>query len=276
MKDFERYLKEKELSPATIEKYTRDIANYRKWEEENYKEAESMSREKSCAWKAFLLTRSSAPSTINAAIAAVNAYADFMQKPDCRLKYVKTQRRSYIKPERQITKEEYEKLIRTAGKEGKERLAMMIETIGATGMRVSELQYVTVENIERGSVHIRLKGKDRCVLLPGKLCVKLKKYARKNNLTAGVIFKTKSGKPIGRKQIWAEMKKLCEDAKVAAEKVFPHNLRHLFARLFFAVSGNIAELADVLGHSSMETTRIYLRETEREHRRKLESLRLIC
>ena len=153
---------------------------------------------------------------------------------------------------------------------------MIMETIGSTGMRISELRYVTVESVLCGSLHIRLKGKDRLILLPNRLCKKLKKYIKQNKILSGIIFKTRRGTPIGRKQIWAEMKLLCKAAGVEANKVFPHNLRHLFARMFFKVSGNIAELADMLGHSSIETTRIYLRETVQEHRRKLEKLRLIC
>lgn len=273
MEQFRIYLKENELSPATIEKYVHDVSAFQKWAEE---EDAAFTKEKLCGWKDYLLSQNYAAATINAALAAMNAYADFMQKPEYRLKYVRSQRSNFIKAERQLTKAEYEKLIHTARSEGKERLAMIMETIGSTGMRISELRYVTVESLSCGSLHIRLKGKDRLILLQNKLCKNLKKYARENNITAGILFKTRRGTPIGRKQIWAEMKLLCKAAGVEANKVFPHNLRHLFARMFFKVSGNIAELADVLGHSSIETTRIYLRETVQEHRRKLEKLRLIC
>lgn len=276
MEEFRKYLTEKELSRATIDKYLHDVKAFLSWEKTQTAEETGLNKEKSCAWKVFLMSGEAAPSTINAALAAFNAYADFMQKPDCRLKYVKMQKKTFIKPERQLTKKEYEKLVHAARAEGKERLLMIIETIGATGMRVSELQYTTAESIKEGCLHIRLKGKDRIVLLPDKLRRRLKKYAEKNKIHSGAIFRTKNGTTVGRKQIWAEMKKLCEKAGVAAQKVFPHNLRHLFARLFFKISHNIAELADVLGHSNIETTRIYLRETDREHRRKLEKLQLIC
>ena len=273
MEQFRIYLKEKELSPATIEKYVHDVSAFQKWAEE---EDAAFTKEKLCGWKDYLLSQNYAAATINAALAAMNAYADFMQKPEYRLKYVRSQRSNFIKAERQLTKAEYEKLIHTARSEGRERLAMIMETIGSTGMRISELRYVTVESLSCGSLHIRLKGKDRLILLPNRLCKKLKKYIKQNKILSGIIFKTRCGTTIGRKQIWAEMKRLCETAGVEADKVFPHNLRHLFARMFFKVSGNIAELADVLGHSSIETTRIYLRETVQEHRRKLEKLRLIC
>lgn len=278
IKQFENYLKEKELSSGTIEKYLHDITAFEKWNEANSswgEEATELTRERVCEWKQFLLRQDYAPATINAALAAMNAYADFMDKPECRLKYVRTQKSGFIKSERQITRDEYERLICTARKEGKEQLALIIETIGATGMRVSELQYVTVEGITAGSLDIRLKGKDRVILLPHKLCRKLSKFAKKNKRTTGAIFVTRNGNPIGRKQIWAQMKKLCAEANVKESKVFPHNLRHLFARMFFAISHNIAELADVLGHSSIETTRIYLRETGQAHRLMLEKLKLV-
>ena len=195
MEQFRIYLKEKELSPATIEKYVHDVAAFQKWAGE---EDIVFTKEKLCGWKDYLLSQNYAAATINAALAAMNAYADFMQKPEYRLKYVRTQRSNFIKAERQLTKAEYEKLIHTARSEGRERLAMIMETIGSTGMRISELQYVTVESVLCGSLHIRLKGKDRLILLPNRLCKKLKKYIKLNKILSGFIFKTRCGTPIGR------------------------------------------------------------------------------
>ena len=159
---------------------------------------------------------------------------------------------------------------------GRTRLALLMETICATGIRVSELQYITVENAERGRAEIALKGKIRTILLPAKLCRKLLKYAKKQKTASGEIFLTRNGKPLSRKQIWAEMKALCEKAGVEATKVFPHNLRHLFARTFYKVCKDVVRLADVLGHSSIETTRIYLISTGAEHLQTLNKLNLIC
>ena len=191
------------------------------------------------------------------------------------MKYLKIQRKLFRGTEKELTKEEYIRLLETANSGGKVRLALLIETICATGIRVSEVKYITVEAVERGRAEIALKGKIRTILLPGKLCRKLQKYARKQKITSGEIFLTRSGKGISRRQIWAEMKALCKRADVAPSKVFPHNLRHLFARTFYRVCRDVAKLADVLGHSSIETTRIYLISTGVEHARQLERLGLI-
>ena len=191
------------------------------------------------------------------------------------MKYLKIQRRLFRSTGRELTKDEYTRLVETAQSLGKTRLALLIETICATGIRVSEVKYITAEALRAGRADISLKGKIRTVLLPGKLCRKLQKYAKKQKITSGEIFLTRSGKGVSRRQIWAEMKGLCKDAGVAPTKVFPHNLRHLFARTFYRVSRDVAKLADVLGHSSIETTRIYLISTGAEHVRQLDRLGLI-
>lgn len=177
---------------------------------------------------------------------------------------------------RDLTKEEYVRLIETARAKGKERLALLMETICATGIRVSEVQYITVEAARQGRAEISLKGKIRTILLPGKLCKKLLRYAKKQKTASGEIFLTRNGTGISRKQIWAEMKAICKAAGVAASKVFPHNLRHLFAKTFYRVTHDVAKLADLLGHSSIETTRIYLISAGTEHEKLLNRLRLIC
>lgn len=176
----------------------------------------------------------------------------------------------------ELTRPEYLRLLETARTQGRERLALLLETICGTGIRVSEVRYVTVEAVYRGRAEISLKGKIRTILLPGKLCRKLLKYARKQKIASGEIFLTRNEKGISRRQIWAEMKALCDKAGVAPSKVFPHNLRHLFARTFYRVCRDVAKLADVLGHSSIETTRIYLISTGTEHAGTLARLGLVC
>lgn len=191
------------------------------------------------------------------------------------MKYLKIQRKMFRSPERELAKGEYLRLLETADALGKVRLRLLIETICATGIRVSEVKYITVETVQAGCTDIALKGKIRTILLPRKLCRKLQKYAKKQKITSGEIFLTRSGRGISRRQIWAEMKALCRKAGVPASKVFPHNLRHLFARTFYRACRDVAKLADVLGHSSIETTRIYLISTGIEHARQIERLGLI-
>ena len=194
---------------------------------------------------------------------------------DLRVRPLRLQRKLFRDESRDLSKAEYDRLVSTAERLGRERLALLLETICATGIRVSEVRYVTVEAAERGKAEISLKGKIRTILLPGKLCRKLLKYARKNKTASGEIFLTRNGTGLSRRQIWAEMKALCAEAGVEAGKVFPHNLRHLFARTFYHVCRDVAKLADVLGHSSIEATRIYLISTGAEHARTLERLGLV-
>ena len=194
---------------------------------------------------------------------------------ECQVKALRLQRQLFRDDSKELTRAEYDRLIAAAHTLGRERLALLMETICATGIRVSEVQYLTVEAVERGRAEISLKGKIRTILIPGKLRRKLLKYARKNKTVSGEIFHTRNGKGLSRKQIWAEMKAICKAAGVEASKVFPHNLRHLFARTFYKVCRDVAKLADVLGHSSIETTRIYLISTGAEHASLLERLGLV-
>ena len=191
------------------------------------------------------------------------------------MKSLKIQRKLFRDDRRELTREEYQRLLDAARGLGRERLALLLETICATGIRVSEVKYITVEAARAGRAEVSLKGKLRTILLPGKLCRKLKKYARAQKIASGEIFRTRSGKSLSRRQIWAEMKRLCKSAGVAPSKVFPHNLRHLFARTFYKVCRDVVKLADVLGHSSVETTRIYLISTGAEHAGILRKMRLI-
>lgn len=207
-------------------------------------------------------------------LAALNGFLRFLGL-EYRVKFLKIQRRLFRDQSRELTREEYGLLVSAARAEGRERLALLMESVCATGVRVSEVKYLTVEAARAGRAEIALKGKIRVILLTNKLCRKLLKYARKNKIASGEIFITRSGKGMSRRQIWAEMKALCKAAGVDAEKVYPHNLRHLFARTFYKACGDIARLADVLGHSSIETTRIYLLTTGAEHTKQLERLGLV-
>ena len=271
IREFSRYLREEERETATIDKYSRDVKDFFIWLKDR-----EISRERMGEWRGYLLQAGRKPVTINGKLSALNKFLSFLGRNDCRTKYLKIQRRLFRSTEKQLSKQEYIRLMETAHSLGRERLALLMETICATGIRVSEVKYITAEAIRAGRTEIALKGKIRTILLPGKLCRKLKKYAGKRKIVSGEIFLTRNGKGLSRRQIWAEMKSLCEKAGVAPSKVFPHNLRHLFARTFYRVCRDVAKLADVLGHSSIETTRLYLISTEAEHVRQMERMGLIC
>ena len=265
------HLRREERSPGTIEKYLRDIRAFAGW-----LDGRPVSRELVAEWRDHLLSKDYAPVTINSMLAALNGLFHFLGWDECRAKFLKVQRRLFRDAGRELTRQEYERLLAAARARGQERLALLMEAICATGIRVSEVRYITVEAAQRGRTEISLKGKIRTILLPGKLCRKLLKYARKQKIASGEIFLTRNEKGISRRQIWAEMKALCDKAGVAPSKVFPHNLRHLFAKTFYRVCRDVARLADVLGHSSIETTRIYLISTGTEHAGTLARLGLIC
>ena len=267
---FRQHLKQEDREQSTIEKYLRDLRLFAIW-----LTGRTVTAEIAADWKNHLRTEGYKSETINSKLSSLNKFFTFMQWPECRMKYLKIQRKTFRSLRRELTKEEYLRLLETANAQGKARLGLLIETICATGIRVSEVKYITMEAIRAGCTDIALKGKIRTILLPRKLCRKLQKYAKKQKITSGEIFLTKSGKGVSRRQIWAEMKALCKKAGVIATKVFPHNLRHLFARTFYRACRDVAKLADVLGHSSIETTRIYLISTGIEHTRQIERLGLI-
>ena len=271
IREFSRYLREEERETATIDKYSRDVKDFFIWLKDR-----EISRERMGEWRGYLLQAGRKPVTINGKLSALNKFCSFLGRNDCRTKYLQIQRRLFRSTEKQLSKQEYIRLMETAHSLGRERLALLMETICATGIRVSEVKYITAEAIRAGRTEIALKGKIRTILLPGKLCRKLKKYAGKRKIVSGEVFLTRNGKGMSRRQIWAEMKSLCEKAGVAPSKVFPHNLRHLFAQTFYRVCRDVAKLADVLGHSSIETTRLYLISTEAEHVRQMERMGLIC
>ena len=263
---YAQFLQEEERAPATIEKYVRDISRFSAW-----LGSKEVSKELAAAWKAELLAQGLNPATVNAKISALNGLFKFLGWDDCRVKFLKLQRRAFRDASRDLTKSEYVKLLSAAVG----WLALLLETICATGIRVSEVKYITVEAAQAGRADISLKGKIRTILLPGKLRRKLLQYAKQQKIVSGEIFLAEDGKSISRYRIWREMKRLCKKAGVEESKVFPHNLRHLFATTFYRVTRDIVKLADILGHSSINTTRIYLISTGQEHVRQLERLGLV-
>ena len=267
---FARHLRQAERSPGTIENYLRHVRAFAAW-----LAGRPVTKEAAADWKEYLLDKGYCPSTINAMLGGLNCFFAFAGWIECQVKSLRLQRQLFRDDSKELTRAEYDRLIAAAHALGRERLALLMETICATGIRVSEVKYLTVETVECGRAEIALKGKIRTILIPGKLRKKLLKYAHKNKTASGEIFLTRNGKGMSRKQIWAEMKAICEKAGVAPSKVFPHNLRHLFARTFYKVCRDVAKLADVLGHSSIETTRIYLISTGAEHASLLERLRLV-
>lgn len=267
---FEGHLRGEERSGGTVEKYLRDVRRFAAW-----LDGRPVTKDMAVGWKEHLLAERYAPVTINSMLAALNALFRFAGWEDCRVKFLKLQRRMFREQSRELTRREYERLLETARALGRERLALLMETIGGTGIRVSEVRYITVEAARQGRAEISLKGKIRTILLPSRLCRKLLKYAKEQKTASGEIFLTRSGKSLSRRQIWAEMKQLCTQAGVEPGKVFPHNLRHLFATAFYRACKDIAKLANVLGHSSIETTRIYLLTTCSEHVKQLDRLGLV-
>ena len=267
---FASYLKNEEKSENTAEKYIRDVRAFSVY----VGEAEIM-KETVIAYKNKLISENYAARSVNSMIASINSLFQFLGWVDLKVKSIKLQRQIYCPEEKELTKAEYMRLVRTAKQKGNERLNLLIQTICGTGIRVSELQYITIEAVKRGEAVVSLKGKTRSVFIVRDLQKKLLRYAAEQKITTGAIFITRNGKPMSRTNIWREMKNLCNQAGVNSEKVFPHNLRHLFARTFYSIEKDIAKLADILGHSNINTTRIYIITTGNEHRQRMENMRLI-
>lgn len=267
LKAYRKELENNETAPATVARYGRVARDFAAWLGKR-----ELTKENLIAWRESLQKNAA---TVNVAVAAVNRLLTFLGRGELRLKQLRTQRSVYRPAERELSREEYEKLVRTAERLGKLRLARAIETICATGIRVSELGCVTVEALALKQVTIRNKGKTRTILLSAALVRKLHSYCRKQGITSGPVFVTRSGKAIARTQLWTEMKALCKAAGVEASKVFPHNLRHLFAVTHYRQHKDIVRLADLLGHSSVNTTRIYLLTSGTEHRRELDAMGLV-
>ena len=266
---FKEHLILEERSAATVEKYIRDISAF-----SNYADGAEITKETVIAYKKHLQD-SYAVRSVNSMLASINSLFVFLGWHDLKVKSIKLQQQIYCPEEKELTKAEYTRLIRTAKQKGNERLNLVIQTICGTGIRVSELQFITVEAVEKGEAVVSLKGKTRTVFIVKELQKKLLRYAAEQNIKSGMIFVTRTGKPISRTNNWREMKALCNEAGVNPQKVFPHNLRHLFARVFYGIEKDIAKLADVLGHSSINTTRIYIISTGTEHRRRMENMRLV-
>lgn len=268
VEEFYQYLVLEEKSTATLEKYLRDVRAFFV-----YAGQQNVTKELMMAYKNGLIEKGYAVHSINSMLASLNSLLVFLGWQDCKVKNLKAQRQTYCAEEKELTKAEYLRLLTAA--EHRPQLRLILETICGTGIRVSELRFFTVEAVKRGEIAVRCKSKTRTILLPSKLRKLLLDYAKKSGIPSGAIFITRSGKPLNRSNIWAQMKSLCKAANVKASKVFPHNLRKLFARTFYGIEKDIAKLADILGHSSIDTTRIYIMTTGTEHRKKIERLGLV-
>ena len=267
---FEDYLRHDEREESTIEAYLRSLTRFSEWAD-----GRAVTKELAMEWKTALAEAGYRPISVNAMLAAVNKFFTCMGREDCKVKYLKLQRQMFRKSEKDLSKEEYQRLVQAAHEKGDLRMELILETICATGIRVGELKYITVEAVRTGVAEIALKGKIRTILLPHRLCRKLQKYAKKQKIASGKIFLTQDGLPVSRQYVWTRMKALCGPAGGERTKVFPHNLRSLFARSFYGSCHDVVRLADVLGHSSIETTRIYLMSTGKEYLRQLDKLGLV-
>ena len=271
IEDYLRRLAEDERGAATIDKYSRDLLRFYEFLPPD----KAVDKAVVLSWKEQLVARKYASSSVNVMLASVNGLLTFAGRPEWRAKFLKRQRAAFCDERRELRRAEYEKLVATARREKKTRLTLMMETICSTGIRVSELAFVTVEAVRAGRAELMLKGKCRRILFPAALVRKLSRYAAERRIARGPIFTDKTGSPVSRHRVWYEMKKLGARAGVAASKVFPHNLRHLFARTYYALERDLSKLADLLGHSSVETTRLYIITAGVEHLRQLDKMKLV-
>ena len=269
IKGFAMHLIEDEKSSATIEKYLRDVRTFY-----HYAKGSVIDKHTVLKYKEHI-GGSYAVSSANSMLAAVNVFLDFMGRHECRVKPFRMQKAAYCSEEKDLTREEYFRLVKAAARKGDERLKLIIQTICGTGIRVSELEHITAEAVRNGEAVVQCKGKTRKVFIVKALRKNLMEYVRKRGITSGPVFVTRTGRPVSRCNIWRQMKNLCRTADVAASKIFPHNLRHLFAKVFYSMEKDIVKLADILGHASINTTRIYTVTTGVEHRMKMERMRLI-
>lgn len=271
IEDYLRRLAEDERGAATIDKYRRDLLRFYEFLPPD----KAVDKAVVLSWKEQLVARKYASSSVNVMLASVNGLLTFAGHSEWRAKFLKRQRAAFCDERRELRRAEYEKLVATARREKKTRLTLMMETICSTGIRVSELAFVTVEAVRAGRAELMLKGKCRRILFPAALVRKLSRYAAERRIARGPIFTDKTGSPVSRHRVWYEMKKLGARAGVAASKVFPHNLRHLFARTYYALERDLSKLADLLGHSSVETTRLYIITAGVEHLRQLDKMKLV-
>ena len=268
MNEYLRKLKEEEKSPVTIGKYRRDIRRFLDFAGEG-----ELTKETCLDYKASLMEKKLQACSINSMLVALNGYLRYIGCPECVIRQLRTQRRVYSSAEKELTRNDYEKMLKAAVSD--ERLRLLLLTLAGTGIRVSELKYFTAEAVEDGEIEVKCKNKIRTILIPDRLREKLLVYIKSQKITEGPVFRTRKGNSMNRIHIWRQMKCLCQKAGITEEKVFPHNLRKLFARTFYRKEHDLAMLADVLGHSSLNTTRIYIKSTGQEHRQKMDSLNLV-
>lgn len=269
IREFKCYLVNEEKSMVTIDKYVHDITAFSEWLGNNALDKTTILEYKE------LLIEKFATASVNVAIASLNSFFSFVEHPELKVKSIRVQRQMFCRSDKELSKAEYERLLRAAYSKRNERLMLVMQTICSTGIRVSELRFITVEAIKIGNAKVNLKGKIRLIILPKELCSLLLKYARSHSISTGSVFITRNGRPLDRHTIWKEMKNLCKRAGVSRDKVFPHNLRHLFARTYYSAQKDIVRLADVLGHSSINTTRIYTIEDGHVHRQQVQKLGLV-
>ena len=253
---FEQYLLTEEKSAATIEKYLRDIRGFC-----SHLAGRRINKEETIAYKEYL-TQQYAPASVNSMLVALNGFLRFIGRSDACVRQLKIQRQMFCREEKELTQTEYQRLVKAAGDL---QLSYILQTICGTGIRISELQAITVEAVMIGKAVVNCKNKTRVIFIPAPLQKILKQYIKKTGIQAGSVFVSQNGKPLDRSCVWRQMKRLCKKANVPPEKVYPHNLRHLFARIFYSIKKDIVRLADILGHSSINTTRIYTLETGQRH-----------
>ena len=263
---YEKCLRQEEKSQATLEKYMRDIRHFLAFLEDR-----TVSKEETIAYKEYL-AQNYAPVSVNSMLVAVNGFLRFFGMQKCCVRLLKIQRQIFCREEKELTRQEYKRLVQAAAGT---QTSYVLQTICGTGIRVSELQYITAEAVYQGKAAVNCKNKTRIIFIPGPLQKLLKEYMKKTGLQSGPVFLGKNKKPLDRSYIWRKMKELCRTAEVAPEKVFPHNLRHLFARVFYIIEKDIVRLADLLGHSSINTTRIYTMETGDQHISRMEQVQKI-
>ncbi len=271
LRDYRSWLTHREYSAATMEKYTRALARFFR---DSGGDA-APAKETVASWRDRLVEQGYAIASVNAMLAAVNSYQEFRGYGQDKAKPLKRQRRVFREAGRELSREEYFRLLTAARDTGNRRSLLLLETLGATGIRVSELPFITAEAARRGRAVIRCKGKCREILLPAHLCSRLKRWCEKQRIHTGAVFRGRDGRPLSRVTVWKLLKALCGPANVARDKVFPHNLRHLFATTFYRLDRDLSKLADLLGHSSIETTRIYIMESGAEHQRLLDRMHLL-
>ena len=268
--EFKEYLIDNDKSAYTVEKYIRDVMKFKDFAGDCEKVKETAGE-----YKNYLVRKGYSVRSINSMLSSVNALFEYLDRNDLKIKTIKMQRSVYCPEDKELTRAEYQRLCTAANMKKNNRLELIIETVCSTGIRIGELKYITVESAKCGEAVVTLKGKTRYVFIPKELKRKLLRYASEQNIKSGMIFVTRTGKALNRTNVWRDMKNLCRNAGVMPEKVFPHNLRHLFARTFYSIDKDIAKLADILGHSSIDTTRIYIISTGAEHRRLINKMKLI-